>query len=106
VAARRLPEIHPDAGGFELASGAHASLELDIKVPGLVGGETFAGVDPRNNRKLDFDLRKMSNRGEAFRYVFFMSPLYPSTSRQRILERDGIQVWSFHHQVLDAGVSR
>jgi hypothetical protein len=30
AAARQLLELHPDAGGFLLTPGAHASLELDI----------------------------------------------------------------------------
>lgn len=96
VASRKLLDLHPEAGGFYLAPGAHASLALDImsKVPGLVGAETFAAVDPRNNGKLNFDLQKLSTRGESFRYVFFMSPRYPHTARQPTLERGGVQVWS------------
>lgn len=64
------------------------------EVPSLVGAETFAAVDPRNNRKLDFDLDKMARRTERHRYVFFMSPKYPRNERQVALERDGIVVWS------------
>jgi hypothetical protein len=96
TAARQLLELHPDAGGFYLAPGADAALDLDImsKVQGLVGAETFATVDPKNNRKLFFDLEKLSKRPERFRYVFFMSPVYPSSARQPALERDGVQVWS------------
>lgn len=95
-AAKRLLEMHPDVGGFFLAPGAHASLELDIMsaTPGEVGAETFAAVDPRNNRKLFLDLQKMSARTERHRYVFFMSPLYPVAGRQRQLEREGVEVWS------------
>lgn len=95
-AAKQLLELHPDVGGFHLAPGAHASLELDImsKAPGEVGAETFAAVDPRNNRKLSQDLQKMATRAERHRYVFFMSPLYPVAGRQPKLERDGVEVWS------------
>src|SRR5690606_38356330 len=37
-AAKQLLELHPDVGGFHLAPGAHASLELDIMsdAPGMV----------------------------------------------------------------------
>lgn len=96
TAAKQLLELHPDAGGFHLAPGAHASLELDIMsgMPGMVGAETFAAVDPRNNRKLHGDLAKLTTRSELHRYVFFMSPLYPSAGRQHKLERDGVEVWS------------
>jgi hypothetical protein len=96
TAAKQLLELHPDVGGFHLAPGAHASRELDIMsdAPGVVGAETFAAVDPRNNRKLFLDLQKMAARAERHRYVFFMSPLYPNAGRQVRLERDGVEVWS------------
>lgn len=95
-AAKQLLALHPDAGGFYLAPGAHASLELDIMSaePEVVGAETFAAVDPRNNRKLHMDLSKMAARHETHRYVFFMSPLYREAGRRPNLERDGVQVWS------------
>ena len=89
-------ELHPEAGGFKLAPGAHASLELDIMSvePGLVGAETFAAVHPANNRKLKGDLAKLSLRQERHRYVFFMSPLFPRTERHPRFELPGIEVWS------------
>jgi hypothetical protein len=61
---------------------------------GLVGAETFAAVDPHNNRKLALDLAKMATRPERHRYIFFLSPKYPGAQRQEKLERDGVQVWS------------
>ena len=96
AAARQLLLLHPGAGGFHLAPGAHMARELDIMsvVPGLVGAETFAAVDPRNNDKLAADLAKLAGRPETHRYVFFLSPRCPGTARQPKLERDGIQVWS------------
>jgi hypothetical protein len=95
-AAKKLLELHPDAGGFRLAPGAHASLELDIMSvePGYVGAETFAAVHPRNNGKLRADLTKLASRPERYRYVFFMSPKFPTSARQHVLEKDGVQVWS------------
>lgn len=100
AAARQLLELHSDAGGFRLAPGAHASLELDImsEVEGYVGAETFAAVSPRNNGKLAADLAKLARRPERHRYVFFMSPLFPGNERRAQFERDGIEVWSidFH----------
>jgi len=97
VAARQLLARHPEAGGYQLAPGAYASAELDImsEVERLVGAETFAAVDPRNNRKLELDLAKMAARPEQHRYVFFLSPRYPGTQRRVELERGGaVQVWS------------
>lgn len=45
AAARHLMEMHPEAGGYVLAPGAHAAIELDImsEAPGLVGAETVSG---------------------------------------------------------------
>lgn len=98
AAARQLLVLHPEAGGYHLAPGAYASAALDImsEVEGLVGAETFAAVDPRNNRKLALDLDKMAKRPEQSRYVFFFSPKFPSPQRHKKLERDGVdvQVWS------------
>jgi len=96
AAARHLLELHPEAGRYVLAPGAHAAIELDImsEAPGLVGAETFAAVDPKNNKKLETDLRKLAARTERHRYVFFMSPRFPGLKRLPELERNGVQVWS------------
>jgi hypothetical protein len=61
-AARLLLSMHEDAGGFELAPGAHAALDLDIMSgkQGLVGAEVFAAVTPNNNGKLKGDLAKLA----------------------------------------------
>lgn len=63
-------------------------------VEGLVGAETFAAVDPRNNKKLASDLDKLAERTEQYRYVFFMSPMFPKSERQTAFERSGVMVWS------------
>lgn len=96
LATRQLLQLHPEAEGFKVAPGAHMALELDImsEVGGLVGAETFAAVDPANNRKLFSDREKLKDRAEIHRYVFFASPLYPGTNRLPRLERHGVQVWS------------
>lgn len=95
-AIRVLFGLHPDAGGFTIAPGAHAAQPLDVmsQVDGLVGAETFAAVDPKNNRKLVEDLLKLADRTEVHRYVFFASPLFPGTARRPLLERGGVHVWS------------
>jgi hypothetical protein len=66
------------------------------EVDGLVGAETFAAVDPRNNGKLAIDLTKMAARSDRHRYIFLMSPKFPGAQRWPRLERDGVQVqvWS------------
>lgn len=95
-AARYLLERHPDVGGFDLAPGAHMAMALDIMsvAPGVVGAETFAAVDPRNNNKIVKDLAKLSEHQEQYRYVFFSSPRYPGFQRWPTLEKPGIEVWS------------
>ena len=67
AASRVLLQLHPEAGGLKLAPGAHVALPLDIMSvqDGLVGAETFAAVDPRNNRKLARDLRMLANHAEV-----------------------------------------
>lgn len=96
AAARHLLEMHPEAGGYALAPGAHAAIELDImsEAPGLVGAETFAAVDLKNNKKLEIDLQKLAGRSEQYRYLFFMSPRFPGFKRLPQWERNGVQVWS------------
>lgn len=96
VAAGKLLELHPDADGFLVAPGAHMSIPLDIVSgrEGYVGAETFAAVNPRNNRKLARDLAKMQRRTEQHRYVFFLSPGYPGLQRRPELDSGSVQVWS------------
>lgn len=96
AATRLLLDLHPEAGGFRLAPGAHAAIALDImsEIAGVVGAETFAAVDPKNNGKLEKDLKKLSARSEQHRYVFFMSPCFPGSKRRVELERYDVQVWS------------
>lgn len=96
AAASQLFNLHPDLAGLKIAPGAHMALPLDIMSieEGLIGAETFAAVDYRNNRKLTRDLDVMALRNEQHRYVFFASPTFPTTERQIKLERHGVQVWS------------
>jgi hypothetical protein len=95
-ATRKLIELHPEAGGFKVAPGAHMSIPLDIMSvdEGLVGAETFATVHPRNNGKLVADRIKLSSRPELHRYIFFASPAFPTTARLPAFEVEGVQVWS------------
>jgi len=89
-----LLEHHPEADGFQLAPGAAMALPLDIMsiAPGIVGAETFAAVDPGNNRKLAGDLTKLRGCGHRHRYAFFYAPGF-SPGRIERLERDtGIRV--------------
>lgn len=96
AAVRQLLPLHPEAEGFLVAPGAHMALSLDVMSvkEGLVGAETFAAVDPANNRKLAKDLSKLGGCTQTHRYVFFSSPRFPGNLRRPSLERAGVQVWS------------
>jgi hypothetical protein len=96
AATLKLLELHPDANGFYVAPGAHMAIPLDImsRREHFVGAETFAAVDPRNNRKLARDLAKMAHRPEQHRYVFFCSPKFPGFQRHPSFETNSVQVWS------------
>jgi hypothetical protein len=99
AAAKQLLQFHPDAKGFYLAPGARAGRPLDIMsvVENMVGAETCAVVDPRNNRKIEKDVAKLEARTEAYRYVFFVCPKFPRNERQREIHRSSVvQVWSIH----------
>lgn len=93
-----LWELHPNLTDLMVFPGAHAPKgSLDIEARDgtqSIGAETFAAVTPSNNQKLKKDLDKLAMRKETFRYVFFISPRWPSTERQPHFERDGIMVWS------------
>lgn len=95
LATRQLLTMHPDAGGFRVAPGAHMSLPLDIMSvkPGLVGAETFAATHPRSNNKIAKDLQKLALASEAHRYVFMMCPGLKA-GRHLNLELHGVQVWA------------
>ena len=61
AAARQLLALHPGAGGFHLAPGAHAALPFDIiSGDGRVVAESFAAVTPANNGKQRKDLDKLA----------------------------------------------
>lgn len=96
LAVRKLFELHPEVTAYRVAPGAHMSQPLDIMSAeeGVVGAETFAAVDPANNRKLSKDLQKLTMRPERYRYIFFASPGFPGTKRLPHLEKAGTQVWS------------
>ena len=71
---------------------AHPLVGTPSEEPGLVGAETFAAVDPTNNRKQETDLRKLAAGNERDRYIFLMSPRYPGFNRHREFELNDIQV--------------
>ena len=93
-AARWLLGRHPEAGGFRLAPGAHASQRLDVMsvAPDLVGAETFAATHPDSNRKLRKDLDRLSADAAQFRYAFFYSPGFAPGRHAKYERFPGIEV--------------
>ncbi|MGI9067087.1 MAG: hypothetical protein ACR2HX_11885 [Pyrinomonadaceae bacterium] len=57
-AARWLFHHHPNAAPFRLNLGTAGGTDLE-SIDGSVAAETFASVNPRNNRKLDNDTTKL-----------------------------------------------
>ncbi len=106
LACKHLFALHPNQGGFLLAPGAKAVQSLDIMSleEGLIGAETFAAVDPKNNRKLSKDISKMKCRAEKLRYVFMLPPKYPSTSK--VCSDEGVEVWSLWSDFLPNGLNK
>ena len=88
--------VAPGCWRLSLGTRRAASKPLDVmsEIDGMVGAETFAAVDPANNRKLAGDLVKMAARTQQHRYIFSMSPKFPGAQRLPQSERAGVEVWS------------
>lgn len=93
-AAKWLLEAHPEAGGFSLAPGAHASQRLDIMSlePDMIGAEAFAATSPKSNNKLDKDLRRLSDDPAQVRYAFFYSPGFEPGRHPKLEKVPGVEV--------------
>jgi hypothetical protein len=94
AAARLLLERHPETEGFRLNLGAMPGFDLESRSIGVVQAETFAAVDPRNNRKLEKDLRRLRDKSAArHRYVVFMAPGFAAGRHARLEAGPGVEVW-------------
>jgi hypothetical protein len=58
--------------------GTDAGWDIESSENGGLVAEVFAAVDPRNNRKLEKDIKKVASAKVAFRFVFFMCPGFPA----------------------------
>jgi hypothetical protein len=90
-AVERLIELHPDAGGFQLALGTSSGRDIESVVPNLVAAEVFSATRPNSNQKLKKDLERLKTDPAPHRYVFFAAPGY-AAGRHEKLEAHGIQV--------------
>jgi hypothetical protein len=95
-ATRILFDLHPEAGGFSIAAGAHAAQKYDVMALATnnIAVEIFAATSPNSNQKLTNDLEKLRLSDQDHRYVMFLSPNFPTTTRHQKLEKFGVQVWS------------
>jgi hypothetical protein len=93
-ALRILLKKHTDAQGFCLNLGTTSGFDIESLTPGLVAAEVFAAVDPKNNKKLDKDMIKVSQSGAKYKYVFFHAPKV-NEGRQPHLEKiNGVEIWA------------
>ncbi|MEI8173182.1 MAG: hypothetical protein WCH07_06835 [Deltaproteobacteria bacterium] len=76
-AARWIFVHHPDAGILHLNLGTAAGSDIEA-LDGSLAAETFASVDPRNNNKLQSDVRKVAQTLAKHKYVFFLCPKHPA----------------------------
>lgn len=72
-ATRWLFQHHPDAAPFRLNLGTAGGTDIE-STDGSIAAETFASVNPRNNRKLDADIDKVGSTNATHRYVFYICP--------------------------------
>jgi hypothetical protein len=98
VTLKALPflfERHPAAGGFSLNLGTASGTDIESVVPGVVAAEVFAAVHPKNNRKVEKDLKKLALEcpDAQFRYVFFGAPGFRHERQHKLETVDGIEVW-------------
>jgi hypothetical protein len=98
VSLRAMPFLfarHPDVGGFRLNLGTAAGTDIESVASDAVAAETFAAVNPSNNRKLAKDLLKLARKcpNARARYVFFASPGYLHERQHKLESIEGIEIW-------------
>jgi len=91
-AIERLIELHPDAGGFQLALGTSSGRDIESVVPGCVAAEIFSATRPTSNQKLKKDIARLSTDPARHRYVFFASPGFSAGRRHELETAPEIQV--------------
>jgi hypothetical protein len=75
-ATRWLLRQHPEAVPFRLNLGTASGSDIE-STDGQIAAETFAAVDPQNNRKLDKDILKVGLTSAPRKYVFYICPHKP-----------------------------
>ena len=92
-AVERLIELHPEAGGFQLALGTSSGRDIESVRPDLVAAEVFSATRPTSNQKLKKDLERLRVDPAQHRYIFFAAPGFAPGRHER-LEAHGVQVYA------------
>ena len=79
-AIEQLFELHPDAGGFRLASGP-AAAEIESVKERLVAAEVFSATRPTSNQKLKKDQMRLASDPAEYRTSFSVPATLPVVSR-------------------------
>jgi hypothetical protein len=67
---------YPEVEAFRLNLGTDSGTDVE-STDGQIAAETFASVDPRNNRKLEADIDKVARTNAVHKYVFYICPTHP-----------------------------
>lgn len=92
--AELLFKLHPKVQSLTLNLGTTAGSDIETSEDGGIAAEVFASVTPRNNRKLENDIKKVSTANAKHRYVLFMSPEHEAGPHQGTTKTAGVIVWS------------
>ncbi len=96
-AAGILFEKHPGLDELILNLGTQSGSDIESSFDGGIAAEVFATVDPRNNRKLEKDIKKVSAVSAEHKYVFFMCPNCDEGFYNNPFENDVI-VWALGNE--------
>lgn len=89
-----LFDRHPKVKCLSLNLGTSSGFDIQTSEGGGIAAEVFAAVTPRNNRKLDSDIEKVSAAEAKYRYVLFMSPEHEAGPYRGTPKVAGVTVWS------------
>ena len=93
-AASYLLQSRPSFDTLTLNLGTAPGWDIESAENGGLVAEVFAAVNPKNNRKLNNDMKKVAEEKVQHRYVFFMCPgIGPGPYRERLIPQ-GINVVS------------
>lgn len=92
--AKYLFARHPKVQCLTLNLGTSSGSDIETQEGDGIAAEVFAAVNPRNNRKLAKDIKKVSSTDAKHRYVLFMSPGHEAGQYRGAPNAAGIVVWS------------